>query len=420
MPRIRAARLIHPEHPLHGQAVDIVDRGQGEWTVEAASGAALDAQAGDRDCGQACVFQGWWDLQADFRDPGTERAEGLQQGLQAAATGGFAAVAPVASTSPCRDTPADIQALLHRSAAAVTRALPIAALSEGRKGVQLTEAHALSQAGALGFSDDASIDRPELLRRALEYHTALKAPVFSEAHDPGFQPDGILHEGAVSTRLGLPGLSEEVETVRIRRDLDILRYAGGHLHIPVVTSASGLAAIRAAKEEGLRVTCGTTVHHLCWTDEDLDGFNRDLKLSLPLRSTQDRAALRDAALDGTLDAVVSDHRPRTPEEHDADFMVVAPGIAGIHAVGPALFGALRDHGADEQTALEALGHLLGHGPRQVLGSADVGAAWTFFDPTAALTASPSVAPNTVYTAETQGIQGGIVGVVTPTGSHWNG
>ena len=94
--------------------------------------------------------------------------------------------------------------------------------------------------------------------------------------------------------------------------------------------------VRSAKEEGLQVTCGTTVHHLCWTDEDLDGFNRDLKLSLPLRTAQDRSALRDAALDGTLDAVVSDHRPRTPEEHDADFMVVAPGIAGIHAVELAL------------------------------------------------------------------------------------
>lgn len=420
MPRLRAARLIHPEHPLHGQAVDIVDNGQGGWAVESASGAALDERAGDRDCGEACVFPGWWDLQADFRDPGTERAEGLEKGLRAAAAGGFAAVAPVASTSPCRDTPADIQALLHRSAAAVTRVLPIAALSEGRKGVQLTEAHALSQAGAMGFSDDASIDRPELLRRALEYHTALKTPVFSEAHDPGFQPDGLLHEGAVSTRLGLPGLSEEVETVRIRRDLDILRYAGGHLHIPVVTSASGIDAVRSAKEEGLQVTCGTTVHHLCWTDEDLDGFNRDLKLSLPLRTAQDRSALRDAALDGTLDAVVSDHRPRTPEEHDADFMVVAPGIAGIHAVGPALFGALLDHGADEQAALKAMGHLLGQGPRRILGAPEEAAAWTLFDPGASMSEPLSAAPNTVYTAQTEGVRGGVLGVVTPKGCHWNG
>lgn len=133
MPRLRAARLIHPEHPLHGQAVDIVDNGREGWSVEPTARVALNEQAGDRDLGKACVFPGWWDLQADFRDPGTERAEGLDHGLQAAATGGFAAVAPVASTTPCRDTPADIQALLHRSANAVTRVLPIAALSEGRK-----------------------------------------------------------------------------------------------------------------------------------------------------------------------------------------------------------------------------------------------------------------------------------------------
>ncbi|MGB0170753.1 MAG: hypothetical protein ACPF8Y_02140 [Flavobacteriales bacterium] len=421
MPRYRAASLILPGHPLHGRSVDLlVDRDRFAG-IEAADG-ALDADRGDRDLGDAVAFAGWWDLQTDFRDPGTDRAEGLEQGLAVAAQGGFARVAPVASTRPCRDQPADIQSILLRSQGLVTGVIPVAALSAGRDGTHLTEAHALVAAGAQAFSDDAPVRRPELLRRALEYHGTLGTPVFSEAHDPDFQPDGLMHEGPASTRMGLPGLSEETETLRIRRDLDILRYSGGRLHIPVVTSATGIQSIRAAKADGLNVTCGTTVHHLCWTDEDLSEFNGDLKLALPLRAEADRDALRAAALDGTLDVVVSDHRPRTPEEHDADFMVIAPGIAGLHAVGPALRGALVAHGASANEANEAMARLLATGPRRVIGAEDDAATpegITLFSPSAGTVQSASKAPNTVYGTDTPGMSGHVVGVMTPRGVHWN-
>ena len=421
MPRYRAASLILPGHPLHGRSVDLLvdhDRFAG---IEAADG-PLDADRGDRDLGDAVAFAGWWDLQTDFRDPGTDRAEGLEQGLAVAAQGGFARVAPVASTRPCRDQPADIQSILLRSQGQVTGVIPVAALSAGRDGTHLTEAHALVAAGAQAFSDDAPVRRPELLRRALEYHGTLGTPVFSEAHDPDFQPDGLMHEGPASTRMGLPGLSEETETLRIRRDLDILRYSGGRLHIPVVTSATGIQSIRAAKADGLNVTCGTTVHHLCWTDEDLSDFNGDLKLALPLRAEADRDALRAAALDGTLDVVVSDHRPRTPEEHDADFMVIAPGIAGLHAVGPALRGALEAHGASADQANDAMARLLATGPRRVIGTEDDAAqpeGITMFSPSVGTVQSSSKAPNTVYGADTPGMSGHVVGVMTPRGVHWN-
>ena len=362
MPRYRAARLILPEHPLHGQSVDILHQEGQPIEIQPSSSVPLDEKDGDRDLGHAFAFAGWWDLKVDFRDPGTERAEGLNHGLKVAAQGGFSSVAPVTSTHPFRDQPADIRALQHQSQDSITSVLPLAALSKNGGGIELTEAHALVQAGAMGFSDNAPIQRPELLRRALEYLAPLGAPVFSEAHDPSFQPEGIMHEGAVSTRLGLPGLSEEAETLRIRRDLDILKYTQGQLHIPVVTTAAGISAIRSAKSEGLQVTCGTTFHHLCWTDENLDNFNSDLKLSRPIRSETDRDALLKAALDGTLDVVVSDHCPRTPEEHDADFLMVANGIAGIHAVGPAVFGALSGYGANTEDSLAAMSRLLASGP----------------------------------------------------------
>ena len=232
-----------------------------------------------------------------------------------------------------------------------------------------------------------------------------------------------MHEGTTSTQMGIPGLPEETETLRIRRDLDILRYSGGRLHIPVVTTASGIESIRAAKLEGLKVTCGTTVHHLRWTDEDLAGFNRALKLNRPLRTVEDRSALREATLNGTLDVVVSDHRPRTPEEHDADFVVVAPGIAGLHAVGPVLWGALKDHGASDEDAAAAMSRLLSTGPRRVLdaeGTAeDTVDSVTFFSPTNGALKSSSKAPNTVYSESTKGISGRVLGVLTARGAHWN-
>ena len=426
MIRYRAPRLLQPGHPLHGQPVDLaVEDGQIVSMGAASSGSE---NAGDHVLSECWISPGWWDGQVDFRDPGTERAEGLTQGLTAAAQGGFTRVAPVASTRPCRDQPSEILALLHRTADSICGVLPLAALSAGCKGGQLTEAYALKQAGARAFSDDAPIERPELLRRALEYHQPTGLSVFSAALDPHFQPDGVMHEGAMSTALGLPGNSGESELLRIGRELDILSYSGGRLHFPVVTTAAGLDAILAAKRKGLQVTCGTTVHHLCWTDSNLDGFNSDMKLSPPLRSAEDRDALRTAVLNGDLDLVVSDHRPRTPEEHDVDFMVVKPGIAGIHAVGPALLGALSDHGASADEALNALYGVLVAGPRKVFAAsgAEVGLAeghpaeFTVFSATeTGLPKSASRAPNTLYTAETSPMLGKVLGVVTPRGSHWN-
>lgn len=426
MQRYRAARLLQPGHEWHGTPVDItVEAGRISSLCPSAAGGIKE---GDRDLSGCWLSLGWWDGQVDFRDPGTERAEGLITGLRAASQGGFTRVAPVASTLPCRDQPSDVLALLHRSASSVCGVLPVATLSVGRDGLKLSEAFALVEAGARAFSDDAPVQRPELLRRALEYHGPLGLPVFSDAHDPEFQPEGVMHEGKMSTSLGVPGNSRESERLRINRDLDILRYSGGRLHFPVISTAGGLSAIRAAKKEGLNVTCGTAVHHLCWTDEDLDGFNSAMKVMPPLRSSEDRDALRQGALDGTLDVVVSDHRPRTPEEHDVDFMMVKPGLAGVHALGPALLGALMDHGASENDALHALHRLMVSGPRLLLGEeteqAPIAegqpAEFTVFSTDGfACPTSASKAPNAAFDfGRTPGV-GRVVGTVTPQGSHWN-
>ncbi len=426
MTRYRAPRLLQPGHPLHGQPVDVAVEDGRIVSIGAASSGSKNT--GDHLLSECWISPGWWDGQVDFRDPGTERAEGLVQGLKAAAQGGFTRVAPVASTRPCRDQPSEILALLHRASGSVCGVLPLAALSVERKGEQLTEAYALKRAGARAFSDDAPIERPELLRRALEYHQSTGLPVFSAALDPHFQPDGVMHEGAMSTALGLPGNSGESELLRIGRELDILSYSGGHLHFPVVTTAAGIEAIKAAKQQGHHVTCGTTVHHLCWTDADLDGFNSDMKLSPPLRSAEDRAALRTAVLDGAVDLVVSDHRPRTPEEHDVDFLVVKPGIAAVHAVGPALLGALTDHGASPEASINALYNVMVAGPRKVFAASgsEMGleeggpAEFTVFSTTATgIPQSESKAPNTLYTGDTENLMGQVIGVVTPRGSHWN-
>lgn len=426
MTRFLSPKLLQPGHPLHGQRVDVSVH-EGRITALTAAGSG-PAEEDDHDLDGHWISPGWWDGQVDFRDPGVERAEGLTHGLRTAAQGGFTRVAPVASTRPCRDQPGEIVALMQRASTAVCGVLPVAALSLERAGQQLTEAHALKDAGARAFSDDTPLERPELLRRALEYHGPVGLPVFSEAHDPTFQPEGVMHEGPMSTALGLPGNSGESELLRIGRDLDILRYAGGRLHFPVITSAAGLRAVIAARKEGLKVTCGTTVHHLCWSDADLEGFNADLKLMPPLRSASDREALVDGVLEGHIDLVVSDHRPRTPEEHDIDFIGVRPGIAGAHAVAPLLTGSLLARGAAEDKVLEALYATLVAGPRQLLGTPDEAgglmeggtAEFTVFTlKTPGIPVSSSRAPNTVYGSATASYGCRVVGVVTPRGTFWN-
>ncbi|MEC7654135.1 MAG: dihydroorotase [Bacteroidota bacterium] len=288
-----------------------------------------------------CVSPGWMDGQAHFRDPGEELKEGLLRGLDAASAGGFTDVVILPSTNPVIDNKASVAYLISRSieGGAVTSALPLGCISEQRKGGQLAEMLDMVEAGAIGFSDDKPVERAGLIQMALEYLRPSGNVLVIQPMEKDINPGASMHEGAMSTALGLKGSPTEAETMRLKRDINILEYTGGRLHIPVISSADSVKLIKEAKKKGLAVTASTTPHHLMFTDEEIECFDGTFRVEPPLRGKADRKALRAALADGTIDGVCSDHRPENPENNDVEFVLSPNGIAGISSTFPALLTA---------------------------------------------------------------------------------
>lgn len=375
---IQSVLVIDPNGPHDGQTVDV--RVTGGTITEVGKdlipeGEALWSVPG------ACLSPGWVDAQAHFRDPGEEVKEGLEHGALAAQNGGFTDVAILPSTHPVLDHKAEVHYLLRRAESVGVAIHPIGALSAGLAGKSLAELHDLRTAGACGFYDDGPVHHPELLRRALEYASDLGVAVWSLPLEERMNPGSIMHEGETSTQLGVAGAPAAVETMRLFRDLEIARYTEGRLHIPLVTTAASVDMIRKAKAEGVHVTCATSAHHLLFLDEHLNGFNGTLRARMPFRSAGDREALRRGVLDGTIDALVSDHRPEDLEHAEVEFMLSPEGLSGIETVFAAACTAL-----GSEDALAAIVRALTAGPRSVLGldpvhvKAGASARLTWFDP----------------------------------------
>lgn len=306
---------------------------------------------------------GWMDLQTDFADPGREQMEGLENGASAAAAGGFTHVVINTDQSPAPDTKSAIVYLNSRAQGLPARVLPMGTISLNREGNQLSEMDDLKKAGAVGFTDDRPIDNTELLRRALEYAVNLNTPIVTLPLDFGLNSNPMMHEGASSIHMGVVGNPSASETMRIKRDLDVLRYAGGKLHFSCISTAESVELIQAAKDEGLQVTCSTSAHHLFFVDEDLARFDGTLKTMPPFRAETDRKALCKGVIDGTIDAVISDHRPQDLEHHDVEFMLAPFGLSSIESVYPVARAGLSSLKDGEDALIRALTS----GPRQVLG-----------------------------------------------------
>ena len=335
---IKDARVIDLGGSYNGKKVDIRIK-NGIITEVGKDLKPLKADVWTED--NLCVSPGWMDGQAHFRDPGEELKEGLLRGLDAASAGGFTDVAILPSTHPAIDNKASVAYLINRSleGGSATDAHPIGCISEHRKGAQLAEMLDMAEAGAIGFSDDAPVERAGLIQMALEYLRPSGDVLVIQPNEADINPGSTMHEGSMSTALGLKGSPTEAETMRLKRDLNILEYTGGRLHIPIVSSADSVKLIKEAKKKGLDVTASTTPHHLTYTDEDLATFDGTFRVNPPLRTKSDRKALRAALADGVIDSVCSDHRPENLENHDVEFVLSPNGMSGISHVFPAVLSA---------------------------------------------------------------------------------
>jgi len=373
------------------------------------------------------VTPGFIDLHAHLREPGFEDSETIASGARAALRGGFTTICAMPNTEPAIDSPGLIGEIIARASAAKgARVLPIATITRGRAGRELSDLNELSAAGAVAFSDDGSpVDDARLFRHALEYARTRDLLIIEHAQDMALSGKGVMHEGVVSARLGLPGSPSAAEETAVARDITIAEMTGARLHLTHVSTRGAIASIRDAKRRGLRVTCDVTPHHLSMTDDWVGGvrefaweregsrarvetarqdgdslskwerarFEREsppaptktatpydsaTKVNPPLRSLSDVRALWEGLVDGTVDAIATDHAPHASVRKDVEFDQAAFGISGLETALSLVLGGVNAGWCDRDTVIRALTT----GPAGVLGMSPHDDDWIAIDPDA--------------------------------------
>jgi len=276
------------------------------------------------------VAPGLVDLHVHLREPGREDEETIASGAKAAAKGGFTTVLAMPNTEPVCDNDAQVKFILEKAKDAVINILPVGAISKGEKGEELAEIGDMVQAGVVAISDDGHpVSNAQLMRRALEYSTMFNIFVITHAEDLDLTADGVVHEGAVATKLGLRGIPAESETVAIARDIALARMTNGKLHIAHVSKAGSVELIRQAKKSGLKITCETAPHYFTLNDSALEDYNTNLKVKPPIGTEVDQQAIIAGLKDGTIDAIATDHAPHAEHEKDCPFDEAAFGMIGL-------------------------------------------------------------------------------------------
>ncbi|MGI9952303.1 dihydroorotase [Moorellaceae bacterium AZ2] len=330
---LRGGRVIDPAQNLEDTCDLLVVEGQVaalEKTIEP------DGETKVLEVQGCIVAPGFIDMHVHLREPGYEQKETIATGTRAAAAGGFTAVACMPNTHPVADSGAVIAYIQERArAAGVVRVYPIGALSKGSQGEELAEIRDLVEAGAVALSDDGRpVMNAEVMRRALEYSRIFDIPVISHCEDLNLVADGVMHEGLMSTVLGLRGIPAAAEEVMVARDLILAGLTGGRLHLAHLSSAGSVRMVREAKKRGLKVTAEVTPHHLCLTDEAVQGYDTSTKVNPPLRDEEHRAALVEGLAGGIIDALATDHAPHAEEEKDVEYDLAPFGLVGLETAVP--------------------------------------------------------------------------------------
>ncbi len=283
------------------------------------------------------LSQGWFDSSVCFGEPGFEDRETIENGLKTAAKSGFTSVALQANTNPVIDTNANVAFVLSKVQNHAVKLLPIGALTKNSESVDLAELFDMKNAGAVAFSDyKKPVSNPNLLKIALQYASNFEGLVCSFPLETKISGKGIVNEELTSTSLGLKGSPNLAEAMQVARDLFLLEYTGGKLHIPTISTAESVDLIREAKRKKLDVSCSVAIHNLCLTDDVLNDFDTHYKVNPPLRVQKDVDALIEGLKDGTIDMVTSDHNPKTIDEKKVEFEHASFGTIGLESA----FGAL--------------------------------------------------------------------------------
>mgnify|MGYP003642473743 FL=1 len=287
------------------------------------------------------VSCGWFDTSVSLGEPGFEERETIKNGLQVAAKSGFTAIAVNANTNPIIDSKSDVEFLINKAQNSAVKLYPIAALTKNSDGIDMAELYDMQQSGAVAFGDyNKPIENDNLMKVALLYAQNFDGLVLSFPKNNKIAGEGIANEGINSTKLGLKGIPALAEHIQIARDLFLLEYTGGKLHIPTISSAKSVELIKDAKKKGLQVTCSVAAHHLVLTDNELHGFDSNFKTNPPLRTKDDIKALQKAVKSGVIDIITSDHNPIDIEHKKVEFSEAKNGIIGLESAFSAVNSVL--------------------------------------------------------------------------------
>jgi len=335
---IKSATIVDPKSDFHNQTQDIlIEKG---IITQIANRISNTKKFKEIELDNLYLSQGWFDSSVSFGEPGYEERETIVNGLKTSALSGFTAVAVNANTNPVVDSNADISFLKAKANGNAVSLYPIGALTKSGQGEDLAELFDMKNAGAVAFYDyQKPVNNPNLMKLALQYAGNFNGLVMSFPQEPKISGSGVMNENKTSTSLGLKGNPALAEELQISRDIFLLEYTGGKLHIPTISTANSVELIRKAKAKKLNISCSVAIHNLMFTDESLSTFNTNFKVLPPLRSQEDIEALIEGLKDGTIDMVTSDHNPIDIEHKKIEFDYAKYGTIGLETA----FGVLQQH-----------------------------------------------------------------------------
>ena len=361
---IRGARLLDPFNATDEKTDVLISRGR---IAAVAKGQPEDGREVIEAKGMV-LAPGFLELHAHLREPGREDAETLESGLEAALRGGYTAVCCMPNTQPPIDNAAIVEGIAAKARdLGLADLFPIGCISRGREGRELADMALmhLSEARVRAFSDDGSgVEDSGLMRRAMEYASAFGGVIISHAESASLAAGGQLNEGRVSSEMGLRGIPALAEEVMVARDLLLAEETGTRLHLAHLSTARSVRMVRDAKARGVNVTAEVTPHHLLLSEMDIEGYDTVYKVNPPLRTPQDVNSLQEALVDGTIDAIATDHAPHTIEDKEKEFDYAPFGVIGMESAFAILYSELVSRGVID---LRRLLELLSSGPARVLG-----------------------------------------------------
>ncbi len=414
---IKQAQVIAPSSPLNGKKQDIlIENGKITRIADSITGQADQVISEEG----ICVSPGWMDIFADFADPGQEYRETIETGARAAAAGGFTDVMLIPNTSPVTDTKAQADYLVQKGKQTPVNIHPIAAITRKTEGKDLAEMYDMHQAGAIAFGDGIHpVQSAGLLLKALQYVKTIDGTVIQLPDDSSIGANGLMNEGIVSTRMGLPGKPIVAEELMVARDIKLARYTESRLHFTGISSPKSLEYIKRGKEGGIQISCSITPYQAFFCDEDLAGYNTHLKLNPPLRTRNDMLAIRQALLDGSVDCIASHHLPQHWDGKACEFEYARYGMISLET----MFAVVTTIGLDPQTFVQMQAvnarRLFGLPVPEIAEGAD--ACLTIFAPAAAFTPDEknirSKSKNSPFTG--MPLKGKVIGIVNKAQVHLN-